>query len=290
MKIVNIIGGLGNQMFQYALAVKLQQMFPQEEIRVFIGAFRGYGLHNGYEVERIFGARFAKASVMDVARVYWPIFNYRCWQVANRFLPERRGVRENSMKAIGEADMRRAEFFDGYFQRSWLFADARKAILETFRFPELTGDENRKALEFICQGPTVAIHVRRGDYLKDQQRSSICSPAYYSKAIAYVKERVEGARFLVFSDDIEWCKATFRDELAGSDAMYVNWNLGEESYRDMQLMSLCNHNIIANSSFSWWGAWLNRHEDKIVVCPERWYAYSKGNDEAPEEWVKISGE
>ena len=108
---------------------------------------------------------------------------------------------------------------------------------------------------------------------------------YYEKAINYVKNKIEGPVFFIFSNDIDWCKENFSFE----EAYFVDWNIGEKSFRDMQLMSSCKHNIIANSSFSWWGAWLNNNLDKIIIAPSKWLNDERVDidDIIPEGWIKI---
>jgi hypothetical protein len=117
---------------------------------------------------------------------------------------------------------------------------------------------------------SISIHVRRGDYLNHESYKNICGLNYYCSAIRYIKTLIMDPFFIVFSDDILWCKENLNNILSDTSVIYVDWNTGKESYKDMQLISNCKHNIIANSSFSWWGAWLNTFPNKIIIAPKKW--------------------
>ena len=113
----------------------------------------------------------------------------------------------------------------------------------------------------------------------------LCTVEYYENAIRYVRERYPQAVFYVFSDDLDWV----RENIPSAGKMvFVDWNRGKDSWQDMFLMSKCHHNILANSSFSWWGAWLNTHPEKLVIAPERW-ANCPAPDALPDGWVRIEG-
>lgn len=292
MKIVNILGGLGNQMFQYALAVALRERQPDRIVRIDPSGFKGYPLHNGYELRRIFNVDIPEASVMEQMRVYYPLRNYRMWQIGNRLLPLRKStVKEN-------ADMRftpsvlsdeQSAYYLGYWQTEKYFKDIRPHILEAFRFPSIKpGSRNEAIIDEIGSKNVISVHVRRGDYVKIGNTQGICTLDYYRKALELMKEKTEPEMFLVFSDDISWCRDNIARFLGDIPAVYVDWNKGENSFRDMQLMSRCRHNIIANSSFSWWGAWLNSNPDKIVIIPSRWMNGGGWVDIVPDSWHTIT--
>src|SRR5690606_32306903 len=120
--------------------------------------------------------------------------------------------------------------------------------------------------QHVVKVNSVSIHVRRGDYVGHPVLGGICDLAYYQKAIRSIEKKLKDPLFVVFSNDMDWC----RTHLNLPDAAFVDWNRGEQSYRDMQLMALCKNHILANSSFSWWGAWLNPANEKLVVSPKRW--------------------
>ena len=131
---------------------------------------------------------------------------------------------------------------------------------------------------------SVCVHVRRGDYAAARSYHSffgLLPKEYYEKAIAKIKNEADGPTFYFFSDDPAWCRATF----TGLKAEFIDHNAGEQAHKDMVLMSSCRHNIIANSSFSWWGAWLNNNPEKIVAAPASWFKSNRVNsDLLPQSW------
>lgn len=148
-------------------------------------------------------------------------------------------------------------------------------------------------MESIRGGCSVSLHVRRGDSVSNPKYNKIsgnvCTEEYYRKAVAYLIEREADLSFYIFSDDIAWVKEQF-DFLQGVNTVFVDHNHGKNSYIDMWLMSECSHNIVANSTFSWWGAWLNKSPNKLVLAPNRWFknnARLEDNHIVPDSWVKI---
>ena len=186
---------------------------------------------------------------------------------------------------------------DGYWQNEDYFKDIREDILECFTFnPEGIDQKNKETAEKMMTSNSVSLHVRRGDYLTSAYQhvySNICSVQYYKRATEYICQNIDNLFFFIFSDDIEWCKENIR-ELFGdgfdeSRIAFIDYNHGDQSYLDMYLMSKCRHHIIANSTFSWWGAWLGTNEDKIVVAPDRWFANHDVTDIICDDWVRIEG-
>lgn len=291
MKIVNILGGLGNQMFQYALALALQyQCKDKSEVRIDLLAFNGYPIHNGYELKRIFNVEIPEATISEVMKVAYPYLNYRIWQLC-RLLPKRSTMKyEWKSMAYDESVLTdtRDRYLIGYWQTERYFRSIRNEILKAFAFPSFTSNSQNETLsKELQQRRSIAVHIRRGDYLKISNTSGICTIDYYKKAIAYIQESSSPELFAIFSDDIDWCMEQFGAIIGNADTRFVNWNKGKESFRDMQLMSLCKHNIIANSSFSWWGAWLNQNPDKIVIAPSRWMNSEGWSEIIPEDWITI---
>lgn len=289
MKVVKILGGLGNQMFQYALALSLKHRYPTQEVKIDTLSFNHYPLHNGFEIKKIFGNNLKEATVLDLCKIAYPYFNYRVWQIGSRILPTRKTMitqhQDEKFEPIVFSD--RKKYFDGYWQSEKYFSDIREQILYSFTFRQLKDDNNINLSEIIKSNTCVSIHIRRGDYLKNPIYKNICTLDYYIKSIQYIKSKVNVDYFIIFSNDIEWCRQNSKLLINDTDFKIVNWNIKENSYRDMQLMSLCQHNIVANSSFSWWGAWLNQNSDKIVVAPKRWINGDLNLDTIPNSWIKI---
>jgi hypothetical protein len=171
-------------------------------------------------------------------------------------------------------------FIDGFFQSEKYFKHNRQAILEYFCDFSIYDTIINKKYTFIRNIKCTGIHVRRGDYLKYPNHHPVQTLEYYLSGIEALKDKTE--LFLIFSDDIEWCK----DNMKIKNAVFIE---NEKDYIEMYLMSLCKHNIISNSSFSWWGAWLNKNEDKIVIGPKIWFGNNikyETSDIIPEDWIK----
>jgi hypothetical protein len=137
----------------------------------------------------------------------------------------------------------------------------------------------------------VSVHIRRGDYVTNSHTNAVhgtCSLEYYENAINYISEKVKAPHFFVFSDDYKWALENFKNR---SYPVTCISNNADKNYEDLTLMYNCKHHIIANSSFSWWGAWLNPNEDKIVIGPKQWFKSKKQStdtkDVMPKEWVKM---
>ncbi|MBD1420246.1 alpha-1,2-fucosyltransferase [Sphingobacterium chuzhouense] len=275
MKIVKFLGGLGNQMFQYGFYLALQKTF--KKVKADLTGFENYTLHNGFELNDIFNIKLNTASEFDL-NLYLPNNRKWKWRKLRRLYRTRRAYTEETMSFGYDRTIfsdKQNRYYWGYWQHIDYINRVSKELREHFRFPQITDTRSEELIHRIQQRESVSLHIRRGDYLieANQHLGSICDHNYYEKAIAYIKSKIDAPLFIVFSNDIPWCRETFKD----IDAVFVDWNIGKQSYIDMQLMSLCNHNIIANSSFSWWGAWLNNNPDKIVVSPDKWINETRAN-------------
>ena len=289
MKIVKILGGLGNQMFQYALAVSLKKKFPNESVKIDTSCFHGYPLHNGYELERLFNVSIPHASYREIAKLAYPFYHYRLWQIGKRILPQRQtmvsekpnGEYDNSiLSTIGSC------YYDGYWQNEKYFIGVKEEIVKAFT-PKNIDAKNECYAQMLSACNSVSLHVRRGDYVKNPLYGGICDEEYYVSAIKNILEQTYVEFFCVFSNDIDWCKRHLLKLVENKPIEYVDWNTKSDSYKDMYLMSHCRHNIIANSSFSWWGAWLNCNKNNIVICPRKWNNIKNAKFEIPEKWQTI---
>ena len=276
-------------MFEYAMYLALCEAHPDEQVTVCTRSFRDYPLHNGYELSRIFGIQPQEASLAQLARLAYPFWNYRTWQITNHLLPKRKSMTQgitSTPYTPDEVTRKDSVFYDGYWQNELYFRHIRPVVIDAFRFPDFKDEKNQQLAEKLKGCNSVSCHIRRGDYLKNPIWG-VCTPEYYANAISRMNAEVNPDLYCVFSDDIEWCRENMKEVFVGREVVYVDWNKGEDSYCDMQLMSLCHHNIIANSSFSWWGAWLNQHEDKVVMAPECWKTTALVNEPICEDWVRI---
>lgn len=273
MVIVKIKGGLGNQLFQFALCRKLEAL--GREVRIDTGLFERK--IETRELSELAG-NFQAAPMQDVKRL--------CDYKTTPFAYLRRGLGLRKRTEIKEQNEFMEEVFrvtdaylDGYWQNEDYFRDIRDDILNFVRFPD--PKEDGLSAE-ICSGETVSVHIRRGDYLQNEKMyGNICTEEYYKKAIERVNNIISHPVFYFFSDDIEWVKQRFQ----GKAYRFIE-NTDQKPERDLLLMSRCRHNIIANSSYSWWGAWLNQNTKKTVIAPARWRNDSCYNP-ACKEWIKI---
>lgn len=293
MKIVKIDSGLGNQMFQYALYLKLRFIYG-DMVKIDINSFNYNSFHNGYELDKVFNVSSPTSDLEESFRagaknsIYYSsnFLKKLHFKIAlYKYCFCRTGFR-NSITFFCDYSNPKSKFYVGGWQSEKYFKDISSVIRRTFKFPGLNKINSEIAYE-ISNSNSVSIHVRRGDYLNAENITfqNCCTPIYYKNAINRIKNEVVNPKFYVFSNDIAWC----RENLGLEDARYIDWNKGKESYRDMQLMSLCKHNIIANSSFSWWGAWLNENTNKIVLAPSKWFDLPDCpmEDIYPNEWIKI---
>lgn len=299
MAIANIIGGLGNQMFQYAAAraVSLDRGTP---LLLDISNFSNYRRHQGFELQRIFCCPVEMANKSDLR----DILGWQHSRSIRRLLTHPSMAILRSQNFIVEphshywGEIRNIPkdcYLIGYWQSEKYFQNYASVIRSDFTFKNQTSNQNSEVATIIKNRNAVGLHIRRGDYAKDPKTYSthgLCSLNYYRAAIQYIAEKVEFPYFFIFSDDIEWANANL---CASFPCQYVDHNQGMDSYNDMRLMSLCKHNIIANSTFSWWAAWLNTNPDKIVIAPKIWFAnpnivsdYKMFMDDLiPSDWVRL---
>ncbi len=177
----------------------------------------------------------------------------------------------------------------GNFQSEKYFTSIQDIIRKDFQFKKPLETENEQWKKKIENCHSISLHIRRGDYLsiaKNASKFSQLSLQYYQDAIKYISNKIEKPIFFIFSDDSEWVKANVKTDF---QMHFIDNNKGKNNYRDMQLMSCCKHNIIANSTFSWWGAWLNNNQDKMVIAPNAWFADVSINsqDIIPSKWIKL---
>jgi hypothetical protein len=177
----------------------------------------------------------------------------------------------------------------GHWQSEKYFNECRKQLLKEFTFLPMTEERNLLVAELMAKTHSVAIHVRKGkDYMALPTEKSLCDMGYYRRAINYMREHVDNPRFFVFTDNKDWVARHFTN----IDYTLIDWNpvVGRFNFRDMQLMSLAKHQIVANSTYSWWGGYLNRNPQKIVIAPDPWWTleWYRDTDIVPDEWVKLN--
>ena len=270
-----IKGGLGNQMFDYCffLSLKRKSRFRLHIIEIEPSVERHYGL----ELFKIFHTKGAWRVAL-----YNFLYNHHCRWYIHR---HQTIVQGNSLEYNPDYLLKRSGLYryDGYWQSEKYFTDIKDTVRKHFRFrTDLLNERTKECASHLCETASVSIHIRRGDYLNESGWDK-SETDFYQQAQSYILKQEEHPVFYVFSDDMEWCRTRFK----GENYRLVDWNTGNDSWQDMYLMSQCKHNIIANSSFSWWGAWLNNNPQKIVIAPEQWFCFSPNYDIIPIGWVTI---
>ena len=301
-KIVKIIGGLGNQMFQYAFYRYLK--LKGYNARIDISAFRNYQLHYGFELQRIFkldtSEAEAKQADLDAVIDQAPLFKVRkivdrkLFGASNKLVKDSHWVEPNYSAYYPEAAFQDKSYLEGYWQNDAYLNDQRDELLHLYHWQNIS-PRNQELIAKMQTENAISVHIRRLDSPHSIKQFMymarlrlvwrVASTRYYKRAISYFKTKVEQPVFYVFTDNIEW----FKKNLAIADNMtLVDWNRGQESNQDMLLMSQCKHNIISMSSFSWWGAWLNKNQDKIVVAPKKWAVRFKQElGIIPKTWIRL---
>lgn len=277
MVIVDINGQLGNQMFQYALGRHLQ--LRGRKVYYHMGYFRERPEHD-FALPRIFGISLPKASTNQALAC-----REDRHRLVDRFRRKLFGRHECVFSETESVSLAykpevfnfRRGLIDGYWQSERYFLDIADVIRKDFTFPEPSARNKALAGE-LSSCLSVSIHVRRGDYLGG---FPVMDESYFEPAMAYFLEKYKDVCFYVFSNDLNWC----REHLKAKRISFVDGNTGKDSPWDMWLMTQCKHNIIANSTFSWWGAWLNTNEGKEVIAPRIWLYNKETPDIYCNNWI-----
>lgn len=298
--IVFLMGGLGNQMFQYSAGFDfakkidaelyldttfLNDRFPRKDF-----SYRTYDL-DVFNIAPKF-TKLSKISSSFKIPGVWLGYDLMAIKFENKFgnleiVKERENNYFSKLNEASETYLKNYLLF-GYFQNEKYFKDSAPEILNEFSFKNNFSSEVKNIADKIEKSNSISIHIRRGDYITSKKARNIMVELgldYYKKAIEIIVKKVENPHFFVFSDDIEWCKKNLKIEFP---VEYLDKNTaGQKNANHLQLMSLCRHNIIANSSFSWWGAWLNQNTEKIIIAPKKWFNDKDDNDIVPLKWKRV---
>lgn len=290
MVVVKLMGGLGNQMFQYAcgrriaLANSVQLKLDTSDVTGKSG--RAYGLcHLNISAEIASGAEIGHFRKSDLIRKTL----YRAHLIRTPYR-EHNVVRERFFHFDERIpSLSDDTYLEGYWQSERYFSDIKDVIRREFTFKRKPDSRNERLAQEILHTNAVSLHVRRGDYVFDPTINKVhgtCSTEYYHRAVKLIAGNVPRPHFFVFSDDQEWVGSKLRLDY---QVTYVTHNSGDKSFEDLRLMSLCKHHIIANSSFSWWGAWLSNNPTKQVIAPAKWLNVTEHNsdDIIPKSWQKL---
>lgn len=293
MLIIKLQGGLGNQMFQFAFASILAQ---KNKTKVVIegSIFERLEKTPGFTPRKfelsIFDNQYDWVSESDVIEFHH----------LSKINKVRKKIGLNYPKIYNEPSLafqsdalsiKSPVYLKGYFQSYRYLVGYEGLIRKLFSFPVDTLDEiNKEVLLKTKSTNSIAIHIRRGDYVSDKMTAEYhgsCGLDYYLEAIKLLASKNNNFTLVFFSDDSDWVKDQFRD--LPYSKIFIDHNKNEDSWKDMFLMSSCSHNVIANSSFSWWAAWLNANPEKKIIAPKKWFKTKDLNTQIvlPEGWIKL---
>ncbi|MDR3606939.1 MAG: alpha-1,2-fucosyltransferase [Oligoflexia bacterium] len=277
MVIVKLVGGLGNQLFQYAFgrALSIRQ---RSTLFLDCTAFETYKVHD-YALDH-FNIQAESATQEQIKKLTKPASQFFFFNRTPKIYKEPHfHYSEKHLQIKGSI------YLEGYWQSEKYFEGIAEQLREDLRIISQPDENNEGALKKIRETNSVSIHIRRGDYVSNAaatQVHGILDLDYYRKSIDFIYGKFSSPSFFVFSDDPEWVRNNLKIE---GNATYVNHNPPQKGYEDLRLMSSCKHHIIANSTFSWWGAWLNPLRSKTVIAPRNWF---RTNDLDPEDLIPIN--
>lgn len=284
MIVVKLKGGLGNQLFQYAAAKQLsvKHETPLKLDLSFLEADASGYTKRDFELDK-FKINIEMATFEEIEALRkknLKNFLQRTQQRERKF-----GLFKTNLKIKNDC------YLNGYWQSENYFEDIKEIIREEFVFKEiLTGVYFTELQEKITTSNSISLHFRRGDYITDEKANGyfgVCPLEYYQSAVRLISARIHDPELFIFSDDIPWVKSHFHTQCPVTFVEHTDNSL----HSDFRLMSMCKHNIIANSSYSWWAAWLNPNKEKVVIAPQKWYENKRkqrqARDRIPKEWLKI---
>jgi Glycosyl transferase family 11 len=285
--LLRLSGGLGNQLFQYAAGRQLADLHQSELVldTHWYTHIPKLDTPRTYEL----GHYPVRARETTVLESYW--CRLHGGRISRRlpFLPRRWKHFSEKGFSFDSAFLRLPDetYLDGYWQ-SYRYFEGVASLIRTELTPSLVMGANDRAIANLMNSTqSISIHVRRGDYVNNaaSAQHGVCGLDYYHRAVNHLLDRVQPAHFFVFSDDPMWTRENL---LLPADTTYVEHNDASTAFQDLRLMSLCKHHIVANSSFSWWGAWLNSDPGKVVVCPKQWFADGRDTSSLPPpDWARL---
>lgn len=279
MIITKLIGGLGNQMFQYAAGRQIA-VTNNTQLKLDI---TGYDHQVGITLREY---RLGVFNIQAPPAGKSELWRYRLTMAILRHHKIQQKDIHNIRQFLALPDH---SYLEGYWGSEKYFKDIEAIIRQDFTFKSRPDEENKKLIEKIKNSKSISIHVRRGDYVLDKKTNQfhgVCSLKYYQQAVKLITQKVSQPHFFIFSDDPQWAEKHLKLQ---QPMQVVKHNYKKDHHEDMRLMTYCRHHIIANSSFSWWGAWLNKNKNKIVITPKKWFREPSINtkDLIPQSWIKI---
>ena len=293
MIVVRLMGGLGNQMFQYAASRRLALQHGTD-LKLDLSWFAEQSLRK-YELDTL--CILAEIATKEDLTLFDLEDAVSLAGRLRKFF--RRAKKAGGYLALqeerefhGNSDVLNAPdnvYLAGYWQTDEYFSDIRTVLLEEFAPAKELTPADQAFADKIAESTSVAVHVRRGDFVSNPKTTAfhgLCGEAYYEKAFSRVASRIKDAKFFIFSDDIPWSKENLHPP---GETCFIERPHKVPSIVDLHMMRLCRHNIIANSSYSWWAAWLNENPDKSIIAPLKWFEM-KGYDTInliPTGWTRL---
>ena len=292
MKIVKIKGGLGNQMFQYSFA-KLLERLSSEEVKIDMSSYDSV-INDEVRKPRLLkyniSLEIATLREINSKRIFLPKRNPLNAQDKVKIMLERifnhNYYFESDRAYRNPQKILKYSYFDGQWQSWRYFSDIEKEIKNEFH-PNYKLNVNTLRLQEIMKNQeSVFIGIRRGDYLTEQKHYGSFGQAYYNAAIHKINSITKNPVFYIFSNDIPWVKQNLN--FGKNIAIYREKEDIIDDFEELQLMSSCKHAIIGNSTFHWWGAWLNDNINKTIIAPQNWFFDNKSIDIVPSTWLRMS--
>ncbi|HBE43978.1 MAG TPA: alpha-1,2-fucosyltransferase [Deltaproteobacteria bacterium] len=292
MIVVRLIGGLGNQLFQYAVARHIAEI-NGAVLKLDISGFETYKLHKyslwPFNIKENFASLKEITTLMTLKQGIVGSIIRRILRkppkLASTYIREKKPFQFDP-DILNLSD---GVYLAGSWQSEKYFADIGAIIRQEFTVKTPQAGKDRELAEQIASCESVSLHIRRGDYVSNPHTSEVhgtCGIDYYLRCVDCLTQTVKNPHFFIFSDEPEWAhnslKLLYRTTIVGH-------NKADKNYEDLRLMSQCKHHIIANSTFSWWGAWLSQNPDKIVLVPKRWFKSDDYDpkDLIPDKWIKV---
>ncbi len=285
--VIGLKGGLGNQMFQYSAGLSLAKINSTDLLidTSWFNSVANEDTSRKYELDcfEIHEKMVDKKDIKIISE------SNKVRSILNRLGNDNSYTehKESSTRYDNKfRNLRGNIYMDGYFQSEMYFRDIRSDLIRNFSFKDELSLKNKNIIKNIQNTNSVSIHVRRGDYVSNKNANNFHGVQvldYYKKAISILEHKIKKPKYFIFSDDIDWCKKNLP---ISKSIFFVENRKGSE---DLRIMIECKHNIIANSSFSWWGAWLGNEKNKIVIAPINWFKLKEADssDIIPSRWQKI---
>lgn len=300
MIIVRLMGGLGNQMFQYAFAYALSQK-NETQLKIDTTLLEDRNkpdeivTHRDLLLDKVFNVTLDVATINEIEYFNGKKYNHLIGKIYNKVSQ----VLRKPMLVIEKSRGFHSEYLMmsnhvclvGAFQCEKYFKSYDDSIKQLFSFKNPVLEISYDLVSKIKTENSVAIHVRRGDYVTSPLYSKTIGALpinYYLEAIKLIQEKIDNPVFYIFSDDINWCKHNFKSEKY-SFCFVDDEHAGTHASNYLQILTKCKHYIISNSTFSWWGAWLSDNNDKIVIAPKKWFLDESldSKDIVPENWIRL---